>query len=68
MYVHKMFFVSVFREVFVNRFTHMFLSYEHFVIMTSEEDMALMSPQQQDSPQNFDKISFLSDQVCRRKH
>jgi hypothetical protein len=52
-----------FREVFVNRFTHMFLSFEHFVIINSEEDLAQMSPQQQDSQQNFDKISFLSDQV-----
>ena len=49
----------------VNRFTHMFLSFEHFVIIPNEEDLALMSPQQQDSPQNFDKISFLSDQVSK---
>jgi hypothetical protein len=41
----------------------MFLSFEHFVIINSEEDLAMMTPQQQDSQQNFDKISFLSDQV-----
>ena len=54
---------QLFREVFVNRFSHMFLSFEHFVIINTEEDLALMSPQLQDSMQNFDKISFLSDQV-----
>eukprot|EP00095_Tigriopus_kingsejongensis_P007193 maker-scaffold192_size271026-snap-gene-0.15 protein:Tk07193 transcript:maker-scaffold192_size271026-snap-gene-0.15-mRNA-1 annotation:"denn domain-containing protein 5b" len=49
------------REVFVNRFVHMFLSYEHFVILGDESDMSLM-PQQRETQQNFDKISFLSDQ------
>lgn len=53
------------REVFVNRFAHMFHSYEHFVIIPTDEDLALTTPQQQESPQNFDKISFLSDQVMK---
>ncbi len=41
----------------------MFHSFEHFVIIPTDEDLALTTPQQQESPQNFDKISFLSDQV-----
>lgn len=49
------------REVFCNRFVHMFLSYEHFVILADESDFSL-TPQQQETQQNFDKISFLSDQ------
>ena len=63
------------REVFVNRFAHLFLSYEHFVIMpqssatdgigstTAPADTLNLTPQQQDTVANFDKISFLSDQV-----
>ena len=66
------------REVFVNRFAHLFLSYEHFVIMPqntsslerdstgqsiSTADVLNLTPQQQDTVANFDKISFLSDQV-----
>ena len=66
------------REVFVNRFAHLFLSYEHFVIMPhssigngkdgsektlQQSDALNLTPQQQDTVANFDKISFLSDQV-----
>ena len=40
----------------------MFLSFEHFVIINNEEEDR-HSPQFQDTQQNFDKISFLSDQV-----
>ena len=65
-------------EVFVNRFAHLFLSYEHFVIMpqnsatlgkegggpnSAAADMLNLTPQQQETMANFDKISFLSDQV-----
>merc|ERR1712142_191905 len=52
---------TVLREVFVNRFGHMFHSYEHFVIVNDEQDLNLTP--QSDTPQNFDKISFLSDQI-----
>ena len=48
------------REVFVNRFCHMFLSYEHFVIIQTEEDLTPQNDKEQTA--NFDKISFLSDQ------
>uniref|UniRef100_A0A0K2V7U8 DENN domaincontaining protein 5Blike [Apis florea] n=1 Tax=Lepeophtheirus salmonis TaxID=72036 RepID=A0A0K2V7U8_LEPSM len=48
------------REVFVNRFVQIFISYENFVITQSEMELA----QNQYSSQNFDKISFLSDQVA----
>jgi hypothetical protein len=30
------------REVFVNRFANMFLSFEHFVIINTEEDLVPM--------------------------
>ena len=56
----KMILNAVLREVFVNRFGHMFLSFEHFVIVNDEHD--LYTTPQHDS-QNFDKISFLSDQI-----
>ena len=67
------------REVFVNRFAHLFLSYEHFVILPQSPSLTAgkdnggkivqpaevlnLTPQQQDTIANFDKISFLSDQV-----
>ena len=52
------------REVLVNRFAHMFLSYHHFVIVPDHQEDLDMTPQtQQNTQQNFDKISFLSDQV-----
>jgi hypothetical protein len=50
------------REVFANRFAHMFLSFEHFVIVATESDLLSMTPQQRETMQNFDKTSFLSDQ------
>ena len=53
---------SAVREVFVNRFAHMFLSFEHFVIVATESDLMSMTPQQRETMQNFDKTSFLSDQ------
>ena len=68
------------REVFANRFAHLFLSYEHFVILPQSSSSACkdisgksiapsevlnLTPQQQDTVANFDKISFLSDQVNR---
>jgi hypothetical protein len=50
------------REVFVNRFAHMFQSFEHFVIIHNESDLSLTPQQAQETAQNFDKTSFLSDQ------
>jgi len=52
---------AVVREVFVNRFLHMFHSFEHFVILNTEEELNMSG--QADAPHNFDKISFLSEQV-----
>ena len=60
-YKDKMILNVVLREVFVNRFVSMFHSFEHFVIINDEQDLN-MTPQQ-DTPQNFDKVSFLSDQI-----
>jgi len=57
----KMVLNAAVREVFLHRFAVMFHSFEHFVIVTEEQDLD-MTPQS-DTPQNFDKISFLSDQI-----
>merc|ERR1719228_2896981 len=57
----KMVLNTAVREVFAHRFGHMFHSYEHFVIVNDEQDLNLTP--QSDTPQNFDKISFLSDQI-----
>ena len=56
------------REVFSNRFCHMFLSYEHFVILAGPEianeddDLTPDGLDKESSTMNFDKISYLSDQ------
>merc|ERR1719244_978869 len=60
-YKEKMILNAAIREVFLHRFAVMFHSFEHFVIVTEEQDLN-MTPQS-DTPQNFDKISFLSDQI-----
>ena len=41
----------------------MFHSFEHFVIMNTDEELNMSG--QNDAPHNFDKISFLSEQVYR---
>ena len=38
-------------KVFCNRFAHMFLSFEHFVIVASDADLASMTPQQRETVQ-----------------
>ena len=38
-------------QVFCNRFAHMFLSFEHFVIVASDADLASMTPQQRETVQ-----------------
>ena len=60
-YKDKMILNVVLREVFVNRFGNLFHSFEHFVIINDEQDLNLTP--QTDTPQNFDKVSFLSDQI-----
>ena len=60
-YKDKMILNVVLREVFVNRFGNLFHSFEHFVIINDEQDLNLTP--QADTPQNFDKVSFLSDQI-----
>ncbi|KAG7172904.1 DENN domain-containing protein 5A-like, partial [Homarus americanus] len=51
------------REVFLNRFVHMFCAYDHFVIQPNcqETDMEQWLSCRE-SVQNFDKATFLSDQ------
>ncbi|XP_013380096.1 DENN domain-containing protein 5B isoform X2 [Lingula anatina] len=50
------------REVFLNRFLHIFSSYEAFIILPSQE----LGPEEwltnRESMQNYDKAAFLSDQ------
>ena len=48
------------REVFLNRFVHMFCLYEEFVIQTSQDMDSWIS--NRECMHNFDKASFLSDQ------
>ncbi|XP_052822652.1 DENN domain-containing protein 5B isoform X4 [Octopus bimaculoides] len=55
---HK--FNSAVREVFLNRFVHMFCSYESFVIPSSQNMEQWLS--NREMMQNFDKAAFLSDQ------
>ncbi|XP_025830821.1 DENN domain-containing protein 5B [Agrilus planipennis] len=49
------------REIFLNRFVHMFQTYENFVIIPNEHNKEDWL-NNRDSVQNFDKASFLSDQ------
>ena len=44
-------FLAPFSQVFCNRFAHMFLSFEHFVIVASDADLASMTPQQRETVQ-----------------
>ncbi|CAD7081131.1 unnamed protein product [Hermetia illucens] len=48
------------REIFLNRFVHMFAAYEHFVILPNQDKDDWLT--NRESLQNFDKASFLSDQ------
>lgn len=49
------------REVFFNRFLHMFSSYDHFVIQPNQKDMEQWLASR-DTVHNFDKTTFLSEQ------
>ncbi|CAG5055976.1 unnamed protein product [Parnassius apollo] len=53
------------RETFLNRFVHMFLMYENFVIMPDQDRDSWLSSRE--SMVNFDKASFLSDQPQRHR-
>ena len=46
-------------KVFCNRFAHMFLSFEHFVIVASDADLASMTPQQRETVQARHFIDLL---------
>lgn len=48
------------REIFLNRFVHIFSAYEHFVIYPNQNKDDWLS--NRETLQNFDKASFLSDQ------
>lgn len=48
------------REIFLNRFVHMFFAYEFFVIYPNQDRDEWLS--NRETLQNFDKSSFLSDQ------
>ena len=53
-------FSNAVREIFLNRFVHMFASYEAFVIQPSQDMESWLN--NRESMQIFDKASFLSDQ------
>ncbi|KAF9412972.1 hypothetical protein HW555_008669 [Spodoptera exigua] len=53
------------RETFLNRFVHIFLMYENFVIMPDQDRESWLSSRE--SMVNFDKASFLSDQPQRHR-
>ncbi|XP_052123081.1 DENN domain-containing protein 5A isoform X2 [Frankliniella occidentalis] len=60
-YADDLRFNNTIREVFLNRFVHIFVAYEKFVIFPSQvKEEEWMS--NRESMQNFDKASFLSDQ------
>ncbi|XP_037071130.1 DENN domain-containing protein 5B-like [Pollicipes pollicipes] len=48
------------REIFLNRFVHIFHTYEHFVIQPDQDMESWLY--NRESTQNFDKVTFLSDQ------
>ncbi|XP_017775709.1 PREDICTED: DENN domain-containing protein 5B isoform X2 [Nicrophorus vespilloides] len=60
-YVEDLRFNNSLREIFLNRFVHIFQSYENFVILPNQHDKEDWF-NNRDSMQNFDKASFLSDQ------
>ncbi|CAG9767033.1 unnamed protein product [Ceutorhynchus assimilis] len=60
-YVEDMRFNNAVREIFLNRFVHIFQSYENFVIFPTNHNKEDWF-NNRDEMQNFDKASFLSDQ------
>ncbi|XP_066150244.1 DENN domain-containing protein 5B [Euwallacea fornicatus] len=60
-YLEEMRFNNAVRETFLNRFVHIFQSYENFVIFPTNHNKEDWF-NNRDEMQNFDKASFLSDQ------
>ncbi|XP_076274103.1 DENN domain containing pinstripe isoform X1 [Rhynchophorus ferrugineus] len=60
-YLEDMRFNNAIRETFLNRFVHIFQSYENFVIFPTNHNKEDWF-NNRDEMQNFDKASFLSDQ------
>ncbi|KAL1509617.1 hypothetical protein ABEB36_004327 [Hypothenemus hampei] len=60
-YLDNMRFNNAIRETFLNRFVHIFQSYENFVIFPTNHNKEDWF-NNRDEMQNFDKASFLSDQ------
>lgn len=60
-YIEDLRFNNSIREIFLNRFVHIFQSYEQFVIFPNNQNKEDWF-NNRDSMQNFDKASFLSDQ------
>ncbi|XP_059486887.1 DENN domain-containing protein 5B isoform X2 [Neocloeon triangulifer] len=59
-YAAELRFNNAIREVFLNRFVHIFSAYEHFVIHPNQDMEQWLNCRE--SMQNFDKATFLSDQ------
>uniref|UniRef100_A0A1Y1MV99 UDENN domain-containing protein n=1 Tax=Photinus pyralis TaxID=7054 RepID=A0A1Y1MV99_PHOPY len=60
-YIEDLRFNNSIREIFLNRFVHIFQSYENFIILPNQRDKDDWF-NNRDSVQNFDKAAFLSDQ------
>ena len=58
--IEELKFNNAVREIFLNRFVHMFCWYEEFVIQTTQDMDSWLS--NRETMHNFDKASFLSDQ------
>ncbi|XP_044255618.1 DENN domain-containing protein 5B [Tribolium madens] len=65
-YIEDLRFNNSIREIFLNRFVHIFQSYENFVIFPNQDKDDWFN--NRDSMQNFDKASFLSDQPEQHRH
>nr|XP_022914554.1 DENN domain-containing protein 5B isoform X2 [Onthophagus taurus] len=59
-YMEDLRFNNSIREIFLNRFVHIFQSYDNFVIFPNQSREDWLN--NRDTMQNFDKASFLSDQ------
>ncbi|GAB6019185.1 hypothetical protein CHUAL_000804 [Chamberlinius hualienensis] len=59
-YKNDLLFNNAIREIFLNRFTHLFISYEHFVIQPNQDMEQWLCFRE--TMHNFDKAAFLSDQ------
>ncbi|XP_075214645.1 DENN domain containing pinstripe isoform X2 [Lycorma delicatula] len=60
LYAQELLFNNALREIFLNRFVHIFSTYEHFIIQPNQDREQWLSDRE--SMQNFDKATFLSDQ------